>query len=176
MITSAAHLREYETIYILKADVPDEAAISFITRMKSIVEREGGKHLKITNWGRRKLAWERNKQQKGMFVHHRYLGKPGIVTEYERTLGIEETVLLRQTVLLDPNVDPSSRTAEEDVLNPPAVKERKEDTRERRYGDDDDGDRYGGDRDRYDRDPMDDDMEPRGGGRGRDRDADADIE
>lgn len=146
MSLSAAHLREYETIYVIKPDVEDAAAINFITKMKGIVEREGGKHLKITNWGRRKLAWERNKQQKGMFVHHRYLGKPGIVAEYERTLAIEETVMLRQTVLLDPSVDPASRTAEEDVLNPPIVKEREE-KRERRFDDEGD-DRWGG----YDRD------------------------
>ncbi len=148
MSLSAAHLREYETIYVIKPDVEDTAAIAFITKMKGIVEREGGKHLKITNWGRRKLAWERQKQQKGMFVHHRYLGKPGIVAEYERTLAIEETIMLRQTVLIDPSVDPASKEAEEDVLQPPVVKEREE-KRERRGFDDDNEDRYG--YDRYDR-------------------------
>lgn len=167
MSLSAAHLREYETIYVIKPDVEDTAAIAFITKMKSVVEREGGKHLKITNWGRRKLAWERQKQQKGMFVHHRYLGKPGIVAEYERTLAIEETIMLRQTTLIDPSVDPSSRTAEEDVLQPPIVKEREE-KRERRYGDDDGEGGYGG-YGGYDRDfgggRDDDDGPPRGGSR-----------
>ena len=143
MSLSAAHLREYETIYVIKPDVEDAAAIAFITKMKGVLEREGGKHLKITNWGRRKLAWERAKQQKGMFVHHRYLGKPGIVAEYERNLAIEETIMLRQTVLIDPSVDPASKQPEEDVLQPPIVKEREE-KRERRYGDDDGDDRYGG--------------------------------
>ena len=142
MSLSAAHLREYETIYVIKPDVEDAAAIAFITKMKGVIEKEGGKHLKITNWGRRKLAWERAKQQKGMFVHHRYLGKPGIVGEYERNLAIEETVMLRQTVLINPSVDPGERQPEEDVLQPPIVKEREE-KRERRYGDDDEGDRYG---------------------------------
>ena len=146
---SANHLREYETIYVIKPDVEDNTAIAFITKMKGLVEREGGKHLKITNWGRRKLAWERQKQQKGMFVHHRYLGKPGIVAEYERNLAIEETIMLRQTVLVDPSVDPASKQPEEDVLQPPIVKEREE-KRERRFDDEGD-DRYGG-FDRYDRD------------------------
>jgi small subunit ribosomal protein S6 len=152
--TSAAHLREYETIYILRSDVEDATAIDFINKMKGIVEKEGGKHLKITNWGRRKLAWERNKQQKGMYVHHRYLGKPGLVAEYERNLGISDSVMLRQTVVLNKDVDPSTMHAEEDVLNPPIVKE-KEERRERRGFDDDGDDRFGGgfDRDdRYDRD------------------------
>ena len=142
-------MREYETIYVIKPDVEDAAAIAFITKMKGLVEREGGKHLKITNWGRRKLAWERQKQQKGMFVHHRYLGKPGIVAEYERNLSIEETIMLRQTVLIDPSVDPASKQPEEDVLQPPIVKEREEKRERRGFDDDGDGyDRY----DRYDRD------------------------
>jgi small subunit ribosomal protein S6 len=143
--TSAAHMREYETIYILRFDVEDAAAIDFINKMKGVVEKEGGKHLKITNWGRRKLAWERNKQQKGMYVHHRYLGRPGLVAEYERNLGISDAVMLRQTIVLNKDVDPATMSAEEDVLNPPIVKE-KEERRERRGYDDDDGDRFGGDR------------------------------
>ena len=148
MSLSAAHLREYETIYVIKPDVEDAAAISFITKMKGVVEREGGKHLKITNWGRRKLAWERNKQQKGMFVHHRYLGQPGIVAEYERNLAIEETVMLRQSVVLSKAADPAAYAAEEDIVNPPIVKE-KDERKDRRFDDDGD-DRY------FDRDDRDD--------------------
>ena len=145
---SANHLREYETIYILRTDVADEAAVAFINKMKGVVEKEGGKHLKITNMGRRKLAWERNKQQKGMFVHHRYLGRPGIVAEYERNLGIEETVMLRQTVVLNKLADPANFSAEEDIVNPPIVKERDE-RKERRFDDEGD-DRY------FDREDRDD--------------------
>jgi small subunit ribosomal protein S6 len=128
--------------------VADEAAVAFISKMKGVVEKEGGKHLKITNMGRRKLAWERNKQQKGMFVHHRYLGRPGIVAEYERNLAIEETVMLRQTVVLNKLANPADFSAEEDILNPPIVKERDE-RKERRFDDEGD-DRY------FDRDDRDD--------------------
>jgi small subunit ribosomal protein S6 len=132
--TSAAHMREYETIYIIKPDVEDQKAMDFINKMKGVVEREGGKHLKITNMGRRKLAWEREKQQRGMYVHHRYLGKSGLVAEYERNLAIEETIMLRQTIVLNKDVDPASRAAEEDIIVPPQVKERDE-KRERRFED-----------------------------------------
>lgn len=142
------HLREYETIYILRPDVSDENAVAFIQKMKGIVEKEGGKHIKITNMGRRKLAWERQKQQKGMFVHHRYLGKPGLVAEYERNLAIEETVMLRQSVVLSKSADPAAYAAEEDIVNPPIVKE-KDERKDRRFDDDGD-DRY------FDRDDRDD--------------------
>ena len=147
MSLSSSHLREYETIYVIKQDVDDNAAIAFINKMKGIVEKEGGKHIKVTNWGRRKLAWERNKEQKGMFIHHQYLGKGGLVAEYERNLAIEETIILRQTIVLNKAVDPASVAAGEDVLNPPIVKE-KDHSRERRYEDDEFGG-YG-----YDDDDM----------------------
>jgi small subunit ribosomal protein S6 len=145
--TQNIHMREYETIYVIKPDVEDNKAIDFINKMKAVVEREGGKHLKITNMGRRKLAWERQKQQRGMFVHHRYIGMPGIVAEYERTLAIEETIMLRQTIVLNKDVNPASRAAEEDIVQPPIVKERDE-KRERRF-DDEFGDEYGRDDDGY---------------------------
>ena len=160
-------MREYETIYVIKPDVADDVAIAFINKMKGIVEKEGGKHLKISNWGRRKLAWERLKQQKGMFIHHRYLGKPGIVAEYERNLGIEETIMLKQTIVLNKSVDPATMTAEEDILEPPLVKER--DEKEKRRFEDDMEDRYFGERDWR----GDDDGDMRGGhghGHGRDDD------
>jgi small subunit ribosomal protein S6 len=142
------HLREYETIYILRTDIADDAAVAFIQKMKGVVEKEGGTHLKITNMGRRKLAWERNKQQKGMFVHHRYLGKSGIVAEYERNLAIEENVILRQTIVLNKQALAADFAAEEDIVNPPLVKERDE-RRERRFDDEGD-DRYFDRDDRFD--------------------------
>jgi len=92
-------------------------------------------------------------------VHHRYLGKPGIVAEYERNLAIEETVMLRQTVVLNKAADAAQFQAEEDIVNPPIVKE-KDERRERRFDDDGD-DRY------FDRDDRFDDGGDRGG---RDRD------
>ena len=145
---SMNHQREYETIYILRTDIADDAAVAFITKMRGVVEKEGGKHLKITNMGRRKLAWERNKQQKGMFVHHRYLGQPGIVAEFERNLAIEEAVMLRQTIVLNKQANPADFSAEEDVINPPIVKERDE-RKERRFDDEGD-DRYFDRDDRFD--------------------------
>lgn len=149
---SAHHMREYETFYVLKSDIEDEAAIEFLQKMKGVVEKNGGKNIKVTNQGRKKLAWERNRHQKGMFIHHQYLGKPGIVAEYERTLGIDENVLLRQTVVVDKAVDADSRQPEEDVLAPPITKERREDENPRGRRDDDRDDRDDRDRDRDDED------------------------
>lgn len=130
-------MREYETIYILKPEIDDDAAVSFIEKMKGLVAKNGGQHVQVTNMGRRKIAWERDRHQKGMFVQHRYLGQPGIVAEYERTLGIEEDCILRQTVVRQRAVDPASVAAEPDTIKPPVTKEpvapRRDDRGDRGY-------------------------------------------
>jgi small subunit ribosomal protein S6 len=138
---NAQSLCEYETIYVFRPDLEDQVAIDLIQKMKGALEKQGGTHIKLSNWGRKKLAWECDRHQKGMYVHHHYLGLPGVVKEYERSLTLEESVLLRQTVLLKSNVAPGSVAPEQDQLTPPAVKERREEReRESSYANDD-GDR-----------------------------------
>lgn len=119
-------MREYESIYVLNPETTDSAVKDFMIKMKDLVTREGGKNIKVDCWGRRKLAWERGKHQRGVYVHHHYLGKPGLVAEFERSLAIDENVILRQSVLLGKDVDPSTRDEQADQFEVIVVRERKE--------------------------------------------------
>lgn len=60
-------MREYETIYIMRPELDDKAAKDVMLAKKDLIERLGGKNLKVTAMGRRKLAWERNKETRGNF-------------------------------------------------------------------------------------------------------------
>jgi small subunit ribosomal protein S6 len=119
-------MREYETIYVLSPETSDSAAKDFMLKMKELVAREGGRNIKVDCWGRRKLAWDREKKQRGIFVHHLYLGKSGMVAEFERTLAIDESVILRQSVLVNPDVDLATRVEQPDQLEVPVVRERRD--------------------------------------------------
>ena len=134
----SSNYREYETIYILRPELEDSLAKETMLSLKEVVAKHGGINLKVSNWGRRKLAWERKKHQRGLYVHHTYLAQSGVVSEFERTLGINENVLLRQTILLARNVVPSDRSEQEDELETPIVKEKKEVPRREYYPDDSD--------------------------------------
>lgn len=161
---SKAHMREYETLYVLRPELDDQVAMDFISKMKAHVESNDGKHVQVTNMGRRKIAWERiadrTRFQKGMYVRHRYLGKPDMVNSYERVLKLAEQCILRQTVVLQRAVLADAVTPEEDTIVPPIHREPV-----RRESRDDRGDRggYRGDRDRGDRDHRGD--RDRGGDR-----------
>ena len=101
--------REYETIFILRGDTANDAVGSVNSRLKGIVDHMGGKVLKVDNWGKRKLAYEVNKQLKGIYLYWRYLGNPGTVEEIERNLRMLDTVIRYYTVKLDEDVTPDAR-------------------------------------------------------------------
>jgi small subunit ribosomal protein S6 len=55
----------YESIIILNANLSDEAIQEATDKIKGTITGGGGEVLKVEPWGRRKLAYEINKQQKG---------------------------------------------------------------------------------------------------------------
>jgi small subunit ribosomal protein S6 len=131
---TAQLMREYETIYVMRPELDDKEAKDLMMTKKALIEQLGGVNLKVTAMGRRKLQWETKKETRGVFVHHRFLGNPGIVKDFDRDMSIDDKVLIRQSVLLNKDVDASTATVEEDILTPPIFKERKEYS-ERRFKD-----------------------------------------
>ena len=114
---SAQTLREYETIYLLKQDLTTEQTDRIKERIRGIVEREGGRVIKFTTWGKKKTAFlVGNKQARAIFVHVSYLGAGRTVAEVERNLRNLEEVLKYQTIKVSDAVLPETRPTEEDVV------------------------------------------------------------
>src|SRR3569832_2682440 len=104
--------REYETIYILRPDITNEAVVAVNSKIRGVIETGGGTLLKVENWGKRKLAYEVQKQMKGMYLFFSYLGTAGQVEEVERNLRLTDAVIRAYSVKISENVDPASRTRE----------------------------------------------------------------
>lgn len=110
-------MRQYETLYVLQPQLEEKAALGLMRKMKTWVEQQEGKNVQVLCWGRKKLAWQRLNYNKGTFVQHTYVGKPGIANAYDRLLAIDEQVLLRQSVLLKSEVDPDTVQPQPDHLS-----------------------------------------------------------
>jgi small subunit ribosomal protein S6 len=103
---------DYETIFILRADIDSDASERAISRVVNAIDQGGGKLLKLESWGKRRLAFPIGKQRKGFYVYARYLGYRGMVSEIERNLRMLDTVLRHMTVQLARDVDPTSVTVD----------------------------------------------------------------
>jgi small subunit ribosomal protein S6 len=106
--------REYETIYILRPNTPNEGVAEVNTRIKGVIEGMGGKIIKIDNWGKRRLAYEVAKERKGIYLYWLYLAQPGVVEETERNLRMLDSVIRYLTVKVDDNIDVTARPTEID--------------------------------------------------------------
>ena len=124
-------VREYETIYLMKPDTPDDQVDEVKERLRAVVAREGGKVIRFTNQGKRKTAYAVAKQQKALFIHCLYLGKPGLVQEFERNLKMIDSVTRFQSVRLADDVDFDARAVEADVKVAAVEEERPREEAER---------------------------------------------
>src|SRR6266496_1325784 len=116
-------VREYETIYLLKADTPDEQVEEIKERLRAVVTREGGKVVRFTNQGKRKTAFAIAKSPKAVFMHCLYVGNPGLVGELERNLKMIDVVTKFQSIRLADDVDFDARQVEQDVKVAPVEEE-----------------------------------------------------
>jgi len=108
-------MREYETVYILRPELTTEELEAFNLKLKGIVTDSGGKILRLTVWGKKKLAYKLKKCSRGIYIHLLYLDNGKAVAELERNLRISDNAIRFLTVLINRDVDPTTRQAEADV-------------------------------------------------------------
>ena len=93
-------MREYETTFVVQPEISDEARADLCNRVNGVLERVGGVPLLHDDQGKRRLAYDIRKFQKGHYVTAYYLDVQGKgVAEVERLLRIEESLLRFLTVL-----------------------------------------------------------------------------
>ena len=123
-------MREYETTFIVQPEISDEGCQELLTRLDGILEREGAIRLLHDDQGKRKLAYEIRKFQKGRYVTTFYLDQGGAVAPLERTLRLEESVLRFLTVQVTDRVEDIEQrkkvAAEEERIRAERARERAE--------------------------------------------------
>ncbi|MEO8744435.1 MAG: 30S ribosomal protein S6 [Candidatus Dormiibacterota bacterium] len=86
-------MREYEVLYIVRADLEDEKVQDAVKRVNTLIERSGGAIERTNLWGKRKLAYEVKHQKEGSYILQDFQIDPGRVPELEAALKITEEVL-----------------------------------------------------------------------------------
>jgi small subunit ribosomal protein S6 len=124
----------YESIFIVRQDVPAAQVETLTTSFADIVRTNGGQVAKTEQWGLRSLAFRINKNKKGHYVLFNIDALPAAINELERNLRLHEDVLRFLTIRV-----------EEHETGPSAML-RKEERSDRPFGERDRGGDRGGDR------------------------------
>ena len=86
-------MRDYEVLYIVRADIDDDKVQDAVKRVNTLIERSGGTPDGTNLWGKRKLAYDVKHQKEGSYVLQDFHLDPDRVPELEASLKITEEVL-----------------------------------------------------------------------------------
>ncbi len=83
----------FEVIMVADAKLTDEESKPVFDKFKTLIKNGGGEIKFESHWGRRKLAYEINKQQNGVY-HLVYMeGNGELVEEIERQFGYDDNII-----------------------------------------------------------------------------------
>ena len=112
MAKSTGKLPGYETTFITKVDLTDEALKTLKDRLFNIVKAYGGELVYEEDWGKRKFAYPIEKETRGQYTYFVYTGRGDVVAEIERNLRLHESLLRFMTVNLSKEFDKEVYTKE----------------------------------------------------------------
>ncbi|HBK85380.1 MAG TPA: 30S ribosomal protein S6 [Firmicutes bacterium] len=86
-------MRQYETMFILKPEFDKEQAQALVSRFVEVIENNGGTVEKVSDWGKRRLAYEVKKYREGIYTLINFQSEAAVATELERIFKISEDVI-----------------------------------------------------------------------------------
>ncbi len=91
-------MKRYEVVVIVKSDLNEEDITALIDRCQAIITDRKGVIAKVDKWGKRRLAYEINKQKDGFYFLIDCAGDGPIISELERNFKIDDRILKFMTV------------------------------------------------------------------------------
>ena len=114
----------YETMYILRPDIPEDEVDSHLKKYNEILEKSGTEVLDSQMRGKRRLAYPIAKHKEGIYVQLSHKGNGQQVAILERAMRLSEDVIRYMTVKqYGPLPTPKSTSKDEDTVKSEQKKE-----------------------------------------------------
>src|SRR5438067_9651144 len=94
-------MRNYEVMFIVNPNTPEDEVDKINSQIEGVVTAGGGQVQKIEKMGRRKLAYEIDKNREGQYVLFVVGANGDIIREVERRLRVMDMVIKYLTVRTD---------------------------------------------------------------------------
>lgn len=94
-------MRPYEIMVILDPTLDERTVAPSLETFLNVVRKDGGKVEKVDIWGKRRLAYEIAKHAEGIYVVIDVKAAPATVSELDRQLSLNESVLRTKVMRTD---------------------------------------------------------------------------
>ena len=94
-------MRAYELMVILDPDLEERTVAPSLDTYLNVVRNDGGSVENVDIWGRRRLAYEINKNAEGIYAVVTLQAEPATVKELDRQLSLNESVLRTKVIRPD---------------------------------------------------------------------------
>ena len=94
-------MRAYEVMVILDPDLEERTVGPSLDTYLNVVRNDGGTVDNVDIWGRRRLAYEINKNAEGIYAVIDLQAEPATVKELDRQLSLNESVLRTKVIRPD---------------------------------------------------------------------------
>ena len=104
-------MRHYELMVILDPNLDERTVQPSLETFLNVIRTDGGSVEKIEVWGKRRLAYEIAKNAEGIYAVIEVACEPATVTELDRQLGLNESVLRTKVLRREPKRAPAAAAA-----------------------------------------------------------------
>lgn len=91
-------MRAYEVMVILDPSLDERTVAPSLDTYLNVVRQDGGEVTNVDVWGKRRLAYEINKNPEGIYAVIDLKAEPATVKELDRQLGLNESVLRTKVI------------------------------------------------------------------------------
>ena len=113
----------YETMYILRPDIPEEEVDSHLKKYSEILEKSGTEVLDSQMRGKRRLAYPIAKHKEGIYVQLSHKGDGHQVAILEKAMRLSEDVIRYLTVKQYGPLPTPKPTSKDEETNKSEIKE-----------------------------------------------------
>jgi len=99
-------MRHYEIIYIINPNESDDEFNEIVEKFNTLIVNQKGIIIKTQKWGKQRLAYTVKKFNNGFYVLVDFCANPGVTTELERNLNLDDRIIKYHTVKLADKADP----------------------------------------------------------------------
>jgi small subunit ribosomal protein S6 len=94
-------MRQYELLVILDPGLDERTVQPSLETFLNVIRTDGGSVEELEVWGKRRLAYEIDKNVEGIYALLEVTCEPATVSELDRQLGLNESVLRTKVLRIE---------------------------------------------------------------------------